>query len=147
MFEKSAMKQRDGQTVIETVAMLLILITIFVLIAEFARAWYQKNSLNNAARVAVRTAAVDSETTGLDEAPCGTDNYIVELVCGSPGVPDNPSTTVTIAINEVSTDGTESNPGDTVSVLVNTAFSNLFPELLKFIPTRLSSKASMRQEL
>src|SRR3989304_2447402 len=55
---KKNFPDKKGQTVIETVFMLIILLAIFLLIAEVARAWHLKNSLNNAARVGARFAVV-----------------------------------------------------------------------------------------
>lgn len=56
-------KSEKGQTVIETALMMIFLLVLFFGIAEISRAWWLKNQLNNAARVAVRVAIVDSALT------------------------------------------------------------------------------------
>lgn len=53
-------KNEKGQTVIETALMMILLLVLIFGIAEIARAWWLKNQLNNAARVGVRVAIVDS---------------------------------------------------------------------------------------
>jgi hypothetical protein len=54
-----------GQTVIETALMIFILFILFFGIAEVARFWWIKNQINNAARVGVRVAIVDTTLTGV----------------------------------------------------------------------------------
>jgi hypothetical protein len=53
-----------GQTVIETALMIFILFILFFGIAEIARFWWIKNQVNNAARVGVRVAIVDTTLNG-----------------------------------------------------------------------------------
>jgi Flp pilus assembly protein TadG len=137
----------NGQTVIETVLMLTLLLVIFFMMAEFARAWYLKNSLNNAARVAVRIAVV---ANGLDEVEgnCGATggNEILDAVCSSPGVPNNETTDVTVDVDVTGgIDSTKLDSGDTVTVGVRADFVAI-TNLLSFLPTAASSSAAMRYE-
>jgi Flp pilus assembly protein TadG len=53
-----------GQTVIETALMIMLLFILFFGIAEIARFWWLKNQINNAARVGVRVAIVDTTLNG-----------------------------------------------------------------------------------
>jgi Flp pilus assembly protein TadG len=55
-----------GQTVIETALMIMLLFVLFFGIAEVARFWWLKNQINNAARVAVRVAVVDTSSSIVD---------------------------------------------------------------------------------
>jgi Flp pilus assembly protein TadG len=64
-----------GQTVIETALMIFILFILFFGIAEIARFWWIKNQVNNAARVGVRVAIVDTSLTAGTDADIGTCTY------------------------------------------------------------------------
>lgn len=54
--------KQQGQTLIETAIILILILLILFGITEFARAWFTKNSLKNAVRHAARTAAVTPKT-------------------------------------------------------------------------------------
>jgi Flp pilus assembly protein TadG len=58
-----------GQTVIETALMIILLFVLFFAIAEIARFWWLKNMINNAARVGVRVAIVDTTLTSAIGSP------------------------------------------------------------------------------
>lgn len=138
-----------GQTVIETVMMLLLLLLVFFTIVEFSRAWYLKNSLNNAARVGVRVAALDpalvADGTTLDCSEAGDKAHAA--VCSSPGVSNSSATRVTVIRTEdVEPTGSSPGTGDTIAVRVNSDFETVLPELLTFMPTIANSSASMRYE-
>ena len=85
--------KREGQTLIETALILFLLLLILLGITEFARAWYTKSSLKNAARQGARVAAV-TPITNLPTAPffctptmtCPNSDAIVNAVCCQPGV-------------------------------------------------------------
>jgi len=134
-----------GQTVIETVLMLLVLLMIFFVIAEFSRAWYLKNSLNNAVRRAVRTAVVTPDLTTITNACPMPGNLIVNAVCTSPGVPNTSTTKVTL---QVITDTPPAgiSTGDIIEVNVRAGFNTLVPALLPFMPKSAYSAAAMRYE-
>lgn len=142
--------KQGGQTVIETVLMLTILLVIFFVIAEFARAWYLKNSLNNAARVAVRKAVVDQNLGTLPAATyqdqsCPNPNEIVNAVCTAPGVPNISTTKVNVLLlTDVGPAGPST--GDIIEVNVRAVFNTIVPNLLTFMPTSAYSSASMRYE-
>ncbi|MEE9614797.1 MAG: TadE/TadG family type IV pilus assembly protein [Thermodesulfobacteriota bacterium] len=147
-----------GQTLIETVFVLLLILIILFAIAEFARGWYLKNSLNNAARIGARVAVVDG---ALVEDLVGTlcpsaSTKTLETVCAAPGVPSGATVTVDIRVPG-GLPGSGSTPpvaGEvvTVSILVSftsstsgvfTVVPNLFPGLDM---ASMSSEASMRYE-
>jgi Flp pilus assembly protein TadG len=106
-------KRTEGQTLVETAIVLFLLLLILLGITEFARAWYTKNSLKNAARTGARLAVVINPATSLlptssadvpctastgGDKPCGSfascppattptsTNDVAWAVCCSPGV-------------------------------------------------------------
>ena len=136
-----------GQTVIETVFMLVFLLFLFFLIAEFARAWYLKNSLNNAARVGVRVAVVTQELSNIsgDCSGSGSDP-VLEAVCSSPGLTDTTQVTVTIDFDEAEPTAPPASSGDTVTVSLSADFTTFVPLLDSLVPEKAVSGASMRYE-
>jgi Flp pilus assembly protein TadG len=85
--------KQQGQTLIETALILFVLLMILLGIAEFARAWYTKNSLKNAARQGARVAAVTPAanitptTFNCINPSCPDSNAIQNAVCCQPGIP------------------------------------------------------------
>jgi Flp pilus assembly protein TadG len=151
---KQIMNSKKGQTVIETIAMLLVLLTILFMIAEFARAWYLKNSLNNAARVGARVAVVAFiNTTGSNPiiAHCSTagsdPKNPIDAACGSPGVPHSPSndTTVALTVDDTINDG-KASQGEKVTLKMTADFKTVLPRLLPFMTNTVVAEASMRHE-
>jgi Flp pilus assembly protein TadG len=148
-----------GQTLIETVFVLALLLILIFGIAEFARAWYLKNSLNNASRIGARVAVVQSSLpfTGankkcVETPPAGT-KAVFDAVCSDASGVNAADRTVTvvISIDDEDTDGTTS-AGDLVTVKVTVNFVNGFSVFSGLIPglsnlDELSSQASMRYEL
>jgi Flp pilus assembly protein TadG len=134
----------SGQTIIESVFMVIFLLILFFLIAEFARAWYLKNSLNNAVRVAVRVAAVTQDLTLPIEGNCNSlSNPITDKVCDATGIPDDERTTVGVFLTE-DVDPDNLSSGDTITVEARTDFSGI---ALGFVlPDFAASSASMRYE-
>jgi len=156
-----------GQTLIETVFVLALLLLLILGIAEFARAWYVKNSINNAARIGARVGVVTpdlaAETDTLCSAPVSA---VATAVCNSLSVPAaaladikvsvcagliDPTTGVCTTDVSKGSDPDALDAGDTVTVRVKidylTGFSpfSLLPWLKSL--TSLSSQASMRYEL
>jgi len=109
---RNTFNDRRGQTVIETLFMLIILLAIFLLIAEVARAWHLKNSLNNAARVGARFAVVQ---TDLEE----NDPDVVQTVRDTLGRPD---AEVFVNIIDLNSSGGDPDAGDMVMVTVRDCF-------------------------
>jgi len=138
-------KKMAGQTVIETVLMLLFLLMIFFLIAEFARAWYLKNSLNNAVRVAVRAAIVDSDLALVSDDPCPSGNAIANIVCGSPGIANTSATVVSVQSTDNDSSG-DITSGDTITVTAEADFVALIPFIENLLPKKAASEATMRHE-
>ncbi len=138
-----------GQTVIETILMLTILFVIFFMIAEFARAWYLKNSLNNAVRIAVRKAVVTPNLTA-ESGSCssGGGGLIVSAVCSSPGVPGDEDTDTSVTVTWTDDDSSgDLNSGDTVRVSATAQFNTVVPNLpVVIFPDSASSAATMRYE-
>jgi len=138
-----------GQTAIETLFMLFILLFLFFLIAEFARAWYLKNSLNNAVRVAARLAAVTPNLApDSDIVDCPDSTPIINTVCSSPGVPNDERTSVRVFRTEdVDPTGGNLTTGDTVTVNARSTLDLLIPFVTTLvIPDEAESEASMRYE-
>ena len=138
-----------GQTLIETVFVLALLFLLILGIAEFSRAWYVKNSLNNAARIGARVGAVTPGLAAETDTPCSAPaSDVATAVCNSAGVPSTAE--VTVAVVDTSGDSVIPNAGDTVTVTVKidylTGFSpfSILPWLQSL--TDLSSQASMRYE-
>jgi hypothetical protein len=140
----------EGQTVMETAFVLFVLMLIALGTVEFARAWYTKNSMKNAARHGARIAVVVdaltptttadvecSDTTGGD-IPCGgftcpididpvNTTDVARAVCCSPGIHRDTTlskdTTVRLIIR--GDDGTPKGlalQGDSVTVCVKYPF-------------------------
>ncbi|HZX34888.1 MAG TPA: TadE/TadG family type IV pilus assembly protein [Thermodesulfobacteriota bacterium] len=150
-------KDESGQTTVETVLVIIVLFIMLFGIVEWSRAWWTKNSLNNAVRVGARTAAV---TTSITLAPvlqaCSPTpgNAIIAKVCASSGVPKTATTLVIISgFDENSSGGPNLDEGDTVTVRVEAVFDGAVPGLsaisFGFVPDALDlvSQASMRYEL
>lgn len=135
-------RRGKGQTVIETIFMLVFLLFLFFLIAEFARAWYLKNSLNNAARVGVRVAIVTQDLEDVNEEVCPGSGPVLDAICSSPGLPD--TTRVTVSIDDPDSNGATS--GDTVTVSLSADFTTFVPLLNSLVPEKAVSEASMRYE-
>lgn len=148
--ENNKAGKSNGQTVIETIFMLTILLMIFFMIAEFARAWYLKNSLNNAVRVGVRVAVVTASlpSGGISDTTCPasgtTGDAVIDAVCTSPGVPGGETVVSVIVTDDNGISGL--NAGDTITVNARANFATVVPGLLTFMPTGASSSATMRFE-
>jgi Flp pilus assembly protein TadG len=136
-------KERKGQTLVETAIVLFLLLLILLGITEFARAWYTKNSLKNAARQGARVAVVADSITptkitnpppGVGTyVPCGNscppastpadNSYVIGSVCCSPGI-KNDATITSVSLTYMDDDGsTDLSPGDTILVSVKSTFT------------------------
>ena len=154
------LKAQKGQTLIETALILFLLLLILLGISEFARAWYTKNSLKNAvrsgARLAVVTPSLDSYLTGAncDSPPtnfedCPNANAIANAVCTSPGVKNDSTTKVCVAVEEQPpVDLTLVDSGDTITVAATSTFTYIVGGSPWPWPTstNLTTDASMRYE-
>lgn len=120
---------KKGQTLIETALILMILLTILIGIAEFARGWFIKNSLKNASRQGARLAAVtDGLTLGTTIFPpcptpkvCPQADIFLNAVCCQPGVPAG--TTFTLTVTDENPPSGTVNSGDTVTISTSTLLS------------------------
>lgn len=143
-------KANSGQTIIESIFMIIFLLILFFIIAEFARAWYLKNSLNNAVRIGVREAVVmqdlDLYLTSSTGVPCPSGNPVAAKVCDAAGMPDpvDYATTVGVFLTEDVDSNGEPDPGDTITVEARTEFRGIALGFL--LPDFASSSASMRYE-
>jgi hypothetical protein len=96
------LKRNKGQTLVETAFVLIILLLIVLGITEFARAWYIKSSMKNAARQGARVAAVTPSTsfasatgnpctesfiTCDENTTCPNGDAMINAICCQPGVP------------------------------------------------------------
>jgi Flp pilus assembly protein TadG len=141
--------REKGQTTIETVMLLLLLFAIFFTIVELSRAWWVKNTLNNAARIGARVAVVQSDLVNDSDVACGGGGLqdAIDAVCNAPGVPIGAR--VSVSYDDANSDGDPS-AGETVTVSVEVDFSAV--SILSIVPsmgniTEISSLASMRYEL
>lgn len=160
-------QRQEGQVVIETALMMILLLVLFFGIAEIARTWWLKNQLNNAARVGVRVAIVTPGLTTVTNSPCNwsngctaaSANDAVQKTCASittqslcEGVPagTNP-TRVTIAYTDNDLSG-GINTGDSIKVSASGTFHSVVPNLsaLSFglfqNPITMTTSATMRYE-
>ncbi len=163
---KNIKNRESGQTLIETTFVLLLLLLILFGIAEFARAWFLKNSLNNAARVGARFAVVQVDLVPNDAA-------VIAAVKNAPGVPsDNQSSQIVLVevficdkdesdCDSAGASESEANTGDIIRITVTVTFKDSnnedtqFSVLSSLIPglsgpdalQSLSARASMRYEL
>lgn len=161
-------RRNEGQTLIETALLLFLILLILLGISEFARAWFVKNSLKNAARQGARVAAVTPRanlpaTFDCNNPSCPVANPVINAVCCQPGVPkkpenwsDPPNTGVTltcknqsgivIACNTITADGSvDVNATSTFFFIIGSNSSNsLWPWPQS---TNMSANASMRYEL
>jgi Flp pilus assembly protein TadG len=147
-------RNREGQTLIETALVLFLLLLIVLGITEFARAWYTKNSLKNAARTGARVAVI---TPGITTTPTpttynlsdcsGTPTGNAKVFCSiwtSPGIKSESSASLTI--NDTNGNGA-ADIDETVTVTATMNFATVVPQILgKFIPNQFSADASMRYE-
>ena len=140
-------RANSGQTIIESVFMVIFLLILFFLIAEFARAWYLKNSLNNAVRVAVRAAVVRQDLGSylINSDTCPSGNPIVAKVCDSAGMPDPADYATTVGVFYTETEAPPGlSSGDIITVEARTDFHGIALGFL--LPDYASSSASMRYE-
>lgn len=117
--------RQKGQTLIETALILFIILLILLGIAEFARAWYTKNSLKNAARSGARLAVVTPNLTDINATSCPSENALINAICTSPGLKNNSMTTVTIDVVGKS-GANKAVTGDTISVSISFNDPNFF---------------------
>jgi Flp pilus assembly protein TadG len=160
---KTSNKQH-GHTLIETAIILVVLLLIVFGITEFARAWFNKNSLKNAARQGVRVAAVTLAATDTvcpvnasgnilcdssrSFTSCPNSDTVFDAVCKSPGiaVQSNPQ------VSKCFRDATGGLAGtldadDTVNVCVRMNFTRIVPSgIFPFVPSQFYADASMRYE-
>lgn len=149
-------KDESGQTTVETVLVIIVLFIMLFGIVEWSRAWWTKNSLNNAVRVGARTAAVTPDLTLTaisDDCSPTPGDVIIAKVCSSPGVPKTATTLVIISMVDEPPASGDLDEGDTVTVRVEAVFIGAVPGLsaisFGFVPNNLPlvSQASMRYEL
>ena len=149
-----------GQTTIEVALVMILLLVLFFGIAEIARAWWLKNQINNAARVAVRVAIVTPDIINISFTSCSAysspgstpSEKIGYAACGSitnTGLHDSAEVALNITDDDSSGGLTSS---DTVTVTVRGQFVSVVPNLagLSFglfpASITMSSDAAMRYE-
>lgn len=163
------LKSHKGQTLIETAFVLLVLVLIALGTVEFARAWFTKNSMKNAARHGARISVVseDIAPTLITITPpgdgtyvqCGNacppstpppaDNiYVINSVCCSPGVKNDSTTKVSLTYMDDDASG-DLNEGDTILVYVKADFNFIIGGSSTWWPwgdQTLNANALMRYE-
>lgn len=158
---RSILENNKGQALVETALVIVLLFALIFGIAEFGRAMYTKNMLNNAARAAARVAAVTPNLgsgnaatpysmtftkNGLCSSYAATP--IKQKVCDSLFYVDKSTITATIT-TVPSPVVTGSGASVTVNVTVNPFFTDIsrnFPIIGRNLPATLTGSASMRYE-
>jgi Flp pilus assembly protein TadG len=143
--------REKGQTLIETALIMILLLVLFFGVAEIARAWWLKNQLNNAARVAVRVAIVTDPLADISPVSCTSANAIVVAACNSitnGALRDSAEVELTTTDDNGSGDV---DSGDTVTVTVTGDFESVVPGLAGFYGLfrseyNMTSRATMRYE-
>ncbi|MDD2583086.1 MAG: TadE/TadG family type IV pilus assembly protein [Desulfuromonadaceae bacterium] len=145
------MKNQKGQALVEFAIILPLLFLLIFGIFEFGRAMYIKNSLNNAARSAVRVAVVTPNLTAITysagqlSTQSSTDKIQAKIYDNLLYINKATATaTVTIVGNS------PAQPGDTVTVAVTADFNSIVSKITDTlqinVPDTLSGEASMRYE-
>lgn len=135
-------KTIKGQTLIETALMLLFLLTILLMVTEFARAWFTKNSLKNAVRQGARVAVVTTPPIANFSLTCpNSNNVVISSVCSQPGVPAGTNVTLNCS-------ATPCTSNSTVTVTATTTFTYVVGGSPWLWPKtqNLRTNASMRYE-
>ncbi len=107
-------RTEGGQTAVETALLLAFIFMLVFFIVDVALLWFNENSLNNAARVGARTAAVEPTLSNVS-AVCATHdpgNRVLAATCDSIGRDD---ATVSVVLS-----------GDVVTVNVGLDYSSFF---------------------
>lgn len=146
--------RQNGQTMVETALVLFLLLLIVIGILEFGRIMYLWNSLNNAARTAVRQAVVTpsvANATGTLNNTCNfstsdANSPVYKVVCDNlvTGIQDK--TTVAVTITGVGTAPMGQKDVLTVTVRWNNlrTLTRLFEGM---ITNTLTASATMQYEL
>jgi Flp pilus assembly protein TadG len=144
------MKNKKGQALVEFAIILPVLFLLLFGIFEFGRAMYIKNTLNNAARSAVRVAVVtpslvNEDLTFSNTIPADTETIKLKIFENLLYI-DKTNTIATVRV----TGNSPAQPGDTVTVTVTGPFesivSRITDSLQISISDTLSGEASMRYE-
>ena len=146
------MKNQKGQALVEFAIILPLLFLLIFGIFEFGRAMFIKNSLNNAARSAVRVAVVTPTLADITYSagaftnpPDGTDKIKAKIYDILLYIKKD---TATATVNVV--EHPNALPSDTVTVTVTGDFvsivSTITNKLQISITDKLSGEASMRYE-
>lgn len=143
------MKNQKGQALVEFAIILPLLFLLIFGIFEFGRAMYIKNTLNNAARSAVRVAVV---TNDLKNIPTYTfsntppTDPILSKIYDNLLYIDKTKATATVTV----VGNSPAQPGDTVTVNVTAVFGSIVSKITDTlqinVPNTLSGQASMRYE-
>lgn len=149
------MRNQKGQALVEFAIILPLLFMLIFGIFEFGRAMFIKNSLNNAARSAVRVAVV---TPILKDTPypvnslstkSSTDNIQAKIYDNLLYIGDKSKATAQVEIVERA-NNVNALPGDTVTVTVTGPFDSIVSKITDTlqinVPSTLSGEASMRYE-
>ena len=119
------LNRQQGQTLIETAIILVLLLLIVFGITEFARAWFTKNSLKNSARQGARVAVVTPPSDLTASFDCinttcpYNSNVVKNAVCCQPGIPKAPQYNTTCELKCFHYDS-----GTTQEIPCNTIISN-----------------------
>lgn len=145
------MRNQKGQALVEFAIILPFLFLLLFGIFEFGRAMFIKNSLNNAARSAVRVAVV---TPSLKSATYGAGTFSTQSATDKiqAKIYDNLLyiNKDTATANVVVVGHATALPSDTVTVTVAGDFNSIVSKITNTlqinVPAKLSGEASMRYE-
>jgi Flp pilus assembly protein TadG len=148
------MKNQKGQALVEFAIILPLLLLLLFGIFEFGRAMFIKNTLNNAARAAVRVAVVTPNITdkpyiaGELSEPVTADK-IQTKICDSLSYIDKGTATATVDVIGRTSPAT-AKPNDTVTITVTCVFDSIVSKVTDTlqikVPNTLRGEASMRYE-
>ena len=142
------MKGEKGQALIELALAIGLLLIILFGITEFGRYFFQRNTLNNAARAGVRQAVVTPLLEVVPIEVCPGSSVLVADICETiPGADGS----VSVKVELFDSDGFPTDPattGDRVRVEVSRTFTILTGTIIPFFSgTRpIIGEASMRYE-
>jgi len=148
------MRKQKGQALVEFALILPLLLMLLFGVFEFGRAMFIKNTLNNAARAAVRVAVVtpnlndNSYNAGDLSTRSTTDNVQAKIYDSLFSIDKSTATASIVIARKSPTTYAQSNDTVTITVICNfeSIVSKITNTLQINMPNKLQGQASMRYE-
>jgi Flp pilus assembly protein TadG len=129
--------KRRGATAVEFALVSPIVLLIFFGLVEVARGLMVAHLLSNAARLGARAGVIEGQSTANIQS-------VVTAALAAQGIS---SDTVTVQVNDGSTDASAANPGDEITVLVTVPVSKVtWIPTGSFLGGNLSGQYTLRRE-